>query len=399
VLAGDYVRICLASVVSNRLRSFLTGLGITVGIAAVVLLTSIGEGIHRFVLSEFTQFGTHLIAVSPGKTSTFGVSSAVVNTVKPLTLSDAESLATLPQIEAVTPMVLGNAPVEHNEFSRYTNIYGVGPLMPKVWTMGPALGRFLPDDNPRNARAFVALGSTVRDELFGTANPLGERVRIGSSSFRVIGVMESKGQMMGIDLDDAVFIPVYRAQAMFGREGLMEINIAYSANADSERIADRIHTRLMERHGGEDFTIRTMDEMLSVLDSILGALTVAVGGLGAISLLVGAVGILTIMTIAVNERTNEVGLLRALGAGKGQVLLLFLGEAVVLAGLGGLAGLLLGAGGAWIIGVAIPALPTHTSWTYVLIAETMATVIGLAAGVAPAWKAAKLDPVEALRTE
>ena len=186
---------------------------------------------------------------------------------------------------------------------------------------------------------------------------------------------------------------------MFDREGLMEINIAYSATADSKRVADRIHTKLMERHGGEDFTIRTMDEMLSVLDSILGAVTVAVGGLGAISLLVGAVGILTIMTIAVNERTSEVGLLRALGAGKGQVLLLFLGEAVVLAGLGGLAGLLLGAGGAWIIGAAIPALPTHTSWTYVLIAESVAAVIGLAAGVAPAWKAAKLDPVEALRTE
>ena len=399
MLTTDYARLCLASVVSHRLRSFLTGLGITVGIAAVVLLTSIGEGIHRFVLGEFTQFGTHLIVVSPGKSSTFGVSGAVVNTVRPLTLSDAQALAVLPQVEAVTPLVLGNAPVEHDEFTRYTNIYGVGPSMPDVWTMGPALGRFLPDDNPRHARAFVVLGSTVRDELFGQANPLGERVRIGSSSFRVIGVMESKGQMMGVDLDDAVFIPVYRAQAMFDREGLMEIDIAYSSNANSERVSERVRSQLMQRHGGEDFTIRTMDEMLSVLDSILGAVTIAVGGLGAISLLVGAVGILTIMTIAVNERTNEVGLLRALGAGKGQVLMLFLGEAVVLAVLGGLAGLLLGAGGAWLIGFAIPALPTHTSWTYVLIAEAVAAVIGLAAGVAPAWKAAKLDPIEALRTE
>ena len=161
----DYIRLCLASVASNRLRSFLTGLGITVGIAAVVLLTSIGEGINRFVVAEFSQFGTHLIAVSPGKASTFGVSGAVVNTVKPLTLSDAESIADLPQIEAVTPMVLGNAPVEYKEFTRYTNIYGVGASVPEVWTMGPSLGQFLPDDNPRSARAFVVLGSTVRDEL------------------------------------------------------------------------------------------------------------------------------------------------------------------------------------------------------------------------------------------
>ena len=193
MLTRDYLRSCLSSVSSNRLRSFLTGIGITVGIAAVVLLTSIGEGIHRFVLSEFTQFGTHLISISPGKTSTFGASGALVNTVRPLTLADAEAIARLPQVEAVTPMVLGNAPVEHGERTRRTNIYGVGPDAPNVWTMSPALGRFLPNDNPRSARPFVVLGHTVFEEIFGSSNPLGKKVRIGSTSFRVIGVLESQG--------------------------------------------------------------------------------------------------------------------------------------------------------------------------------------------------------------
>ena len=399
MLITDYIRMCLVSVFSNRLRSALTGLGIAVGIAAVVLLTSIGEGVHRFVLGEFTQFGSNLISVSPGKESTFGMSGAAVNTVRPLTLSDSDAIARLPQVEAVSPMVLGNAPVERNEFSRRTNVYGVSPSMPKVWTMEPSLGNFLPNDNTRNARPFVILGATVRNELFGASNPLGEKVRIDGFSFRVMGVMESKGNMMGVDLDDAVYIPVSWAKTMFNREGLMSIDVAYTPTANADRISQRIQSLLLQRHGAEDFTIRSQAAIISTLDSILSVLTLAVGGLGGISLLVGAVGILTIMTIAVTERTNEVGLLRALGGGRGQILTLFLGEAIVLAALGGLCGLIVGAGGAWLLGVAIPALPTHTPWAFVLIAELVAASIGLIAGVAPAWKAANLDHIEALRTE
>jgi putative ABC transport system permease protein len=327
------------------------------------------------------------------------MSGAAVNTVRPLTLSDSDAIARLSQIEAVSPMVLGNAPVEHSKLTRRTNIYGVVPAMTKVWTMTTSLGNFLPEDNTRNARPFAVLGATVRNELFGTSNPLGEKVRIDGSSFRVVGVMESKGNMMGVDLDDAVYIPVSWAKTMFNREGLMSIDLAYTPTASVDRISERIQSLLLQRHGAEDFTVKSQDEMISTLDSILSVLTLAVGGLGGISLLVGAIGILTIMTIAVTERTNEVGLLRALGGGRGQILALFLGEAIVLAALGGLGGLIIGAGGAWLVGVAIPSLPTHTPWSFVLIAEIVAASIGLAAGVAPAWKAANLDPIEALRTE
>jgi len=399
MLTRDYARYTLAAVRAHRARSLLTVTGIAIGIAAVVLLTAIGEGIHRFVLAEFTQFGTNLIAITPGKTSTLGMSGAVISNVRPLSLDDARALRRVNQIQAVVPMVQGNAPVEGNSRSRRTMVLGVGADVPQVWQMRPAIGRFLPADATAGARAFAVLGSKLKSELFANASPLGARVRIGGEPYRVIGVMESKGQMLGFDLDDSVFIPVDRALAMFNRDSLMEIDLLYAAEADSEALAERVRALLERRHGGVDFTITTQDQMLEVAGSVLDVLTLAVAALGGISLAVGGIGILTIMTIAVRERRGEIGLLRALGAAKRQILVLFLGEAVALALLGGLAGLAVGAGGAWLIGVLVPALPTHTAWDFALAAEVSAALIGLAAGVLPAMQAAGLDPISALRDE
>ncbi|MEN8781319.1 MAG: ABC transporter permease [Desulfobacterales bacterium] len=396
---NDFIRLSLGAVFSHRLRSFLTALGIAVGVAAVVLLTSLGEGVHRFVLSEFTQFGTNLIGINPGKTTTVGVSGAIISNVRPMTLDDAQAMKRIPEVTAVVPVVQGNAPVEFEKRSRRTYIFGVGPEAPAVWRFNVAKGQFLPPDDPRTPRALVVLGSKVQDELFGTRNPLGQRVRIGGERYRVVGVMESKGQMLGFDLDDAVYIPAARALSLFNRESLMEIDLLYAAGAGAGQVAERARRLLIARHGSEDFTITTQEQMLDVLGSILNILTLAVGAVGGISLLVGGVGILTIMIIAVNERTAEIGLLRALGAGRRQILALFIGEAVVLASIGGLAGLVIGTGGAWLLGIVVPALPTHTPWTYVVLAELLAAVIGLAAGVLPAVRAANLDPIEALRAE
>jgi putative ABC transport system permease protein len=399
MLIRDASRYALQGLVGQPLRSALTALGIAVGIAAVVLLTSLGEGVHRYVLGEFTQFGTNLIGITPGKTSTTGFSGAVISNVRPMTIDDAMALKRLPRVVATVPVVQGNAAVKYDQRSRRTYVFGVGAAATDVWQMRVAQGRFLPDDDPRVARAFAILGSKVRAELFGNENPLGKRLRIGSEQYRVLGVMESKGQMLGFDLDDAVFIPAGRALALFNRESLMEIDLLYGEGSRSADVARRARDMLIERHGDEDFTVVTQDQMLEVLGSILNILTMAVGALGGISLLVGGVGILTIMTIAVNERRSEIGLLRALGAGRRQILMLFIGEAVVLAGLGGLAGLLVGAGGAWLLGAILPALPTHTSWRYVLLAEVLSVLIGLLAGVLPAQHAARLDPIEALRAE
>jgi putative ABC transport system permease protein len=399
MLLKDSVRLSLAALFSQRMRSFLTTLGITVGIASVVLLTSLGEGVHRFVLSEFTQFGTNLIGVTPGKATTAGMSGAVISNVRPLSMDDATALKRIPNIVAVAPVVQGNAPVEFGKRSRRTYIFGVGPQAPKVWQIRVAKGRFFTADGYGTSRAFAVLGSKVRDELFVGENPLGRRIRIGGERYRVIGVMESKGQLLGFDLDDAVYIPTSRALAIFNRDSLMEIDLLYATGSSAKQVAKKIKKLLMARHGAEDFTIITQEQMLDVLGSVLDILTLAVGAVGGISLLVGGVGILTIMTIAVNERTAEIGLLRAVGAGRRQILFLFIGEAVVLSSIGGLAGLIIGGGGAWFLGVAVPALPTHTPWSYVVLAEILAAFIGLLAGVLPALRAANLDPIEALREE
>jgi len=399
MLLADSLQLAVRAITAQRLRSFLTLLGIAVGIAAVILLTSIGEGIHRFVLGEFTQFGTNVVTVVPGKTKTGGSPSGLPSSARPLSLDDARALERLPHVVAVTPNVRGNAELAANGRTRRTLIYGVNASLPMVFKSTVQSGQFLPDEDEGSARAFVVLGAKVKEEMFGADNPLGQRLRIGGLHFRIIGVLAPKGQFLGVDLDDTVFVPAVRAQELFNREGLDEINIAASEGVPSALVAAAIKERMIARHGREDFTIVTQEEMLKTLSNILNVLTMAVGALGGISLLVGGVGIVTIMTIAVSERTGEIGLLVALGARRRTILLLFLGEAVALSALGGLLGLLLGIGLAQAIHFASPALPVHTPLSFVLLAEAVAISIGLAAGVLPARRAAGLDPVEALRTE
>ncbi len=395
----DMSRLAAGAVIAHRGRSLLTSLGIAVGIAAVVLLTSIGEGVHRFVLQEFSQFGTNIIAVTPGKTETFGISGAQISNVRPLSLDDSAALGRLEHVVAVMPVVQGNAQVEFDGRTRRTMILGVGSELPQVWSMDVSAGRFLPPDDQRAPRAFVVLGAKVRSELFGDRNPLGQRLGVGGGRYRVIGVMETKGQFLGFDLDDAVYVPAGKALELFNRESLMEIDLVYRAGSSADTVRAGIERILRARHGSDDFTVTTQQQMLDVLGSILDVLTFAVAALGGISLFVGGVGILTIMTIAVRERRAEVGLLRAIGARRSQILRLFLFESLLLSAAGGLAGLALGFGLAVTIKVLAPSLPVHPSLEYAFLAELLAVVIGLIAGVLPARHAARLQPLDALRAE
>jgi len=396
---ADAARFILDSLSALRLRTFLTALGIAIGIAAVILLTAIGQGLHRFVIAEFSQFGTNLISVTPGRTQTHGASLGAVNTIRPLSIDDATALQRAPHVLLSDPMVQGNGELNFEGRTRRTTIYGVGPDFARTLSMRVAAGEFLPRDDPHAARALVVLGAKVAKELFGGASPLGQRMRVGSERFRVIGVMEAKGQVLGFDLDDTVYVPTARALDMFNRESLMEIHVLYEPTAPLAEVEDGIRRILVARHGAEDFTITPQQKMLEVFGTILDAITFAVAAIGAISLVVGGVGILTILTIAVAERTTEIGLLRALGATRRRILLLFLGEAAALAAMGGAAGLALGWGVAGFLTVAVPALPVQVSWGYALLAEGVAVAIGLAAGVGPARRAARLDPLEALRGE
>ncbi len=395
----DYLSFSTESIRYGRLRSLLTALGITIGIAAVVLLTAMGRGVEQYVLKQFTQFGTHLISVVPGTNVTFGISGAAINTTRPLSIDDATALEHIPGIRTSVPVISGNSSVETGNRTRWVTIAGVNHQVLETWQIDLALGRFLPEQVSDSARNLAVIGPKVRTELFGSDNPLGQRIRIGQERFRVIGVMASKGQVLGFDLDDMVYIPITRAMSLFNRTGVMEIDLLYTAGQDEERLSERIRTILKSRHGHEDFTLMTQSDMLNILGSVLGVLTAVVGGLGGISLFVGAVGILSIMTISVRERTSEIGLLRALGASRRQISFLFLLEASFLAALGGLAGLVLGlliAGAGMLV---LPGFPIRIDWNYVLLAEAVAIITGLLAGLIPARKAAALLPVDALRYE
>jgi putative ABC transport system permease protein len=305
-----------------------------------------------------------------------------------------------PYVLHSVPVVSGSASIEGNGRERTVNVFAVGPAFDQAFKFTVALGTFLPDDEIDRARPVAVLGAKVYRELYRDgANALGERIRVGGERYRVVGVMEAKGDMVGFDLDDTVYIPAARGLELFNRQGLLEIDVLYADKAPIEEVVDGIKRILVARHGGEDFTITTQQQMLDVLGSIINVLTLGVAALGGISLLVGGVGIFTIMTIAVRERTEEVGLLRAIGARRSAVARLFVGEAMLLSAIGGIGGLALGVVIVVVTHWALPSMPARIAPLYVALAIGIAVAIGLIAGVLPARAAARLEPLDALRAE
>ena len=395
----DLIHLAQGSLRAHRLRSFLSMLGIAIGVAAVILLTSIGEGTRVYVVSQFTQFGTNILAVNPGKAKTLGIPGVLGGTTRKLTIDDAEALARIAGVEIVVPVTMGLARVEAGERGRSVSIIGATPDLPALWKFGARQGSFWPKGDPRRGAALAVLGPKLARELFGEKSPLGAFVRIAGARFRVIGVMEPKGQMMGFDVDDIAIVPVASALRLFNQDELFEIDLVYANVRETARVEAEVKRVLTGRHGDEDFSVTSQEAMLEVFGNVLDVVTMAVGAIAAISLLVGATGILTMMWIAVGERTSEIGLVRALGATREQVQALFLAEAVALATAGGTLGIALGLGLGAVLRVAVPGLPVETPLRFVLAGLVVSMLTGIVSGVAPARRAARLDPIEALRAE
>lgn len=396
----DLIRLAYNAVAGQKLRSVLSMLGIAIGIASVILLTSIGEGTRRYILDQFAQFGTNIMSVVPGKAETVGLPGVLGGTTHKLTIDDALSLQRISGVDEVVANAYGTARVEANGRGRSVIIYGVTPNVPTAWRFAVRQGSFWPAGDPRRGSQVAVLGPTLKRELFGEENALGRFVRIGGSRFRVIGIMESKGQFIGFDIDDTAYIPVASALRVFNLAELNEIHVIYSHAGLADRVEREVRRVLKARHDDtEDFTVTTQEAMLEVFGNVMNMITLGVGAIAGISLLVGSIGILTMMWIAVGERTQEIGLARAIGATRRQVQILFLTEAAALATLGGALGILGGMGTAALLRLIIPGLPIRTPLLFVVLAVATSTVTGLLSGVLPARRAARLDPIEALRTE
>ena len=396
----DVLRLTWQAVWFHRQRSVLTMVGILIGIASVILLTSIGEGVRVYVLTQFTQFGTTLATVTPGKVKTTGLPGALGTTIHPLTFDDAAALERIPGVSRILPVIIGTAPVERAGRTRHTFIYGVTSVAPEVLRMRVRGGRFLPELDMDRSAPVAVLGPKLKRELFGDQSCLGAHVRISGERFMVIGLMEPKGQFLGFDIDDSAYVPVEAARQLFNRQALQEIDVLIGNASLIDPVVDRIKKLLKQRHNQEeDFTITTQTGMLETLDRIIRIVSMAVGGIGAISLLVGSIGIVTVMWISVHERTSEIGLERALGATSNQILLLFLSEAALLSTCGGILGVSAGLGLCQLIRLYVPALPVETPAGYVFLALGVSVSVGLISGLLPARKAASIDPVIALAAE
>jgi putative ABC transport system permease protein len=357
---------------------------------------------RRFIVDQISQFGTTIVGVHPGRVETRGVGAgaAIAGSARKLTLDDARALSRIPGVSATLPFVYGTATVEHESRGRQVYIYGATADVPAAWRMNVEQGQFLPRLDYDRGSPVTVLGPRLKRELFGSDNALGELVRIGQERFRVIGVMASKGQYLGFDLDDMAFVPIASAMRLLNRAEVAEIHLVAISPDAIDPVAARARQMMIERHSGnEDVTVVTQKDSQQMVSNILNIITGVVTGIAAISLLVGAIGILTIMWIVVRERFAEIGLAKALGATRAQILSWYLVEAAATAALGGLAGLVLGVGGSQLLAAVVPGLESYTSPVIVTLALGVATGVGLAAGVAPALRAASLDPVEALRAE
>ncbi len=380
-------------------RTALLLLAMAIGVAAVVVLTSLGEGARRFVTGEFASLGTNLLIVIPGRSETTGGAPAIFvgQTPRDLTLDDARALQRSYTVKRVAPVVVGSAAVSWGGLEREAPVFGATAelLAVRHWEMGQ--GVFLPEGDWDRPQSVCVIGEKLRTEIFGNNPALGQWLRVGDRRFRVIGVLGSEGRSIGIDVQDMVILPVTSAMVLFDAPSLFRILVEASSRDAMDAGSAFIKTTIAARHQGEeDITVITQDAVLATFDRIFGALTMTLAGIASISLAVAGVLIMNVMLVAVSQRTAEIGLLKAIGAPGRQIVTLFLTEAVLLSLLGAAVGLAAGLGGSALIGKLYPALPVGPPWWAIIAAVLVAVASGLVFGSLPARRAARLDPVIAL---
>ncbi len=379
-------------------RTLLMLLAMAIGVAAVVVLTGLGEGARRYVTGEFSSLGTELLIVLPGRSETTGGAPPLLGTTpRDLTLDDAYALTRSRAVKRIAPISVGQVPVAWGGREREVPLLGTTPEFMPVRHITLARGHFLPGGDPHRAAPVCVIGPKVRDELFRSAPAVGEWMRMGDYRCRVIGVLASSGHSIGLDLAEVVMVPVATAQTLFDNPSLFRI-LVEAAHRDVIETAKRDVQRIIrERHDGEDdVTVITQDSVLATFDRILTALTLTVGGIAGISLLVAGILIMNVMLVAVAQRGAEIGLLKALGATRRTVLALFMTEAGMLSLAGGLIGLTIGVTTNFVLGRFYPTLTfTAPQWA-VIAALGVAIGSGLLFGILPARRAARLDPIQAL---
>ena len=382
-----------------RARTFLILLAMAIGVAAVVTVSSIGEGARLYVVNQFGSLGTNLVIVLPGRSETTGGIPGFVlgATPRDLTLDDALALLRSPAVRRIAPLIVGAGDVRFGSRIRESPVVGSTAELLEVRHMELAQGSFLPEGDPHHSQPVCVIGTKVASELFGSRQALGEWLRIGDRRFRVVGLLARQGQSLGFNTDELVVIPVAVAQALFNTESLFRILVEAKsreqiqvAKADAEEV-------IRLRHEGErDVTVITQDAVLATFDRILRALTLAVGGIAAISLAVAGILVMNVMLIAVTQRRREIGLLKALGATGGSIRLMFFTEAAFLAMGGAIVGLAIGEAARALISQFYPDIPFTAPWWALIAAPGTAIGTAVIFTLAPARRAARLDPVQAL---
>jgi len=383
----------------HRLRSGMVLLAIGMGVSSVLLLTSIGEGARLFIEQEFSALGSKMLIVLPGKKETTGSSPPLYGTSpRDLTIEDAQALKNIRTISHVAPIIAGTATVSNQSLSRDIIIIGTNREMFTVRNLSVKQGRMLPKNSETRATPVCILGAKLAEELFKKSSPLGQWLRIGEYKYRVIGLLEQRGESLGLDLRDMAIIPVRSAQMLFNSPALFRILLQLKQTKFETSTIVKINKTIAQRHEGEaDITIISQDAMLSSFNKIIVAVTASIGAIAAISLIVAGILIMNVSYISVSQRREEIGLLKSLGASGREVRLIFIISSLVITSFGTLAGLILSYSIVFIIQTNFPSIPLAIPWWSTLAAIFMSFIMALLFSWLPANKAAAVDPILALR--